>query len=184
MLQKGNIQHNRSIRCAGGFLTPAGDRRGKAPVDFSGGFNRVSAFPNTLSTESPAAMQNPGAAGILAERWPTLGRALSRYDQATAEYFSRMAYDAVEAGLIRHDDRQRLSAEAENLGIRSFDAQLLIACAVRQWALDRQYDPTPTPHAPALSFEYRAWRRVWTRIALVVGTAAALDCIILAKWLG
>lgn len=139
---------------------------------------------NTLSTESPGALQNACGGGILSERWPALGRALSRYEQATAERFSRMAYDAVEAGLIRHDDRQRLAAEAESLGIRAFDAQLLIACAVRQWALDRRYDPTPTPHAPALSFEYRAWRRVWTRIALVLGTAAALDGIILWKWLG
>ena len=95
-----------------------------------------------------------------------------------------MAYDAVEAGLIRHDDRQRLAAEAEDLGIRAFDAQLLIACAVRQWALDRRYDPTPSPDAPALSYEYRAWRRIWARIALVIGTAAVLDGVLLWKWLG
>lgn len=120
---------------------------------------------------------------ILGERWPALGRALNRYQQATAERFSRLAYDAVEAGLIRHDDRQRLAAAAEDLGLRPFDAQLLIACAIRQWALDHQYDPTPTLEAPALSFEYRAWRRVWTRSALVIGTAAVLDLIILWKWL-
>ncbi len=120
---------------------------------------------------------------ILGERWPSLGRALSRYQQETAEHFSRLVYDAVEAGLIRHDQRQRLAAEAENLGIRPFDAQLLIACAVRQWALDHRYDATPSPDAPALSFEYRSWRRVWMRIGLVVGTAAALDIVILWKWL-
>jgi hypothetical protein len=120
---------------------------------------------------------------ILGERWPSLGRALSHYQQATAERFSRTAYDTVEAGLIRQNERQRLAAEADNLGIRPFDAQLLIACAVRQWALDHRYDPTPSPEAPALSFEYKSWRRVWTRIGLVVGTAAALDIIILWKWL-
>ena len=120
---------------------------------------------------------------ILGERWPSLGRALSRYQQATAEQFSRMAYEAVEAGLIRHDARQRLAVEAENLGIRSFDAQLLIACAVRQWALERRYDPTPALEAPTLSFEYKAWGRVWARIGLVIGTAVALDGIILWKWL-
>jgi hypothetical protein len=132
--------------------------------------------------ETPASAP-PRVPEILGERWPSLGRALSRYEQATAERFSRMAYDAVEAGLIRHDERLRLAAEAENLGIRPFDAQLLIACAVRQWALDRRYDATPTRTAPALSFEYRAWRRVWTRIALLIGTAVALDGIIVWKWL-
>ena len=146
----------------------------------------MAALSETLSTDLPAGIQESGygtRGGILAERWPSLGTALSRYEQGTAEHFSRMAYDAVEAGLIRHDDRQRLAAEAESLGIRPFDAQLLIACAVRQWALDRHYDPSPTLQAPRLSYEYRAWRRVWTRIALVLGTAAVLDSIILWKWL-
>ena len=136
----------------------------------------------TISQETfPAAPQRTPE--ILGERWPSLGRALSRYQQSTAEHFSRLAYDTVEAGLIRHHERQRLAAEAEDLGLRPFDAQLLIACAVRQWALDHRYDAAPTPEAPALSFEYKAWRRVWTRIGLVVGTAAALDIIILWKWL-
>ncbi len=151
----------------------------------------MNSIAQILSTEPSADLQIPGAAatvtlppgGILAERWPTLGRALSRYQQGTAEYFSRLAYDAVEKGLIRHDDRQRLAAEAQTLDIRDFDAQLLIACAIRQWALDHRYDPTPTLRAPALSFEYRSWRRIWTRIALVLGTAAILDGIILWKWL-
>lgn len=121
--------------------------------------------------------------GILGERWPTLGAALHGYERGTAEAFSRAAYDAVEKGLIRYSDRQRLAAYAEEVGIRSFDAQLLIACAVRQWALDHQYDATPSRKAPQLSAEYRAWRRVWMRIGLVLGTAAAMDLIILWKWL-
>jgi len=80
-----------------------------------------------------------------------------------------MAYDAVEAGLIRHDDRLRLAAEAEGLGIQSFDAQLLIACAIRQWALDRRYDPTPTWRAPRCPLNTALGVAVWTRIALVIG---------------
>jgi hypothetical protein len=140
---------------------------------------------SSVSTEADAAASGLGAAReILRERWPTLGRALSNYQQNTAEQFSQMAYDAVEAGLIRHDQRQRLAAVAEVMGIRPFDAQLLVACAIRQWALDRRYDPTPTLNAPALSFEYKAWRRVCMRAAIVIGTAAALDIIVLVKWLG
>ena len=128
----------------------------------------MNSIAETLSTERSAGTHNRGAVcvgpgGILAERWPSLGRALSRYAQGTAEYYTRMAYAAVAAGLIRHDDRQRLAAEAEALGIRAVDAQLLIACAIRQWALDHRYDPTPTLRAPALSYEYRSLRRVWTR---------------------
>jgi hypothetical protein len=136
----------------------------------------------TLSTEEAPELQYSGT-GIIGERWPTLGRALSRYQQGTAEEFSRLAYDAVEAGLIRLDDRRRLAAAAEDLGIAAFDAQLLIACAVRKWALDHRYDASPSLRAPELSFEYKTWRRVWLRIGIVVGMAVALDGIILWKWL-
>ena len=122
-------------------------------------------------------------AGILAERWPSLARALSRYEQSTAERFSQAAYDCVAAGIIRLDDRKRLAAEAEGVGIRPFDAQLLIACAIREWALDHAYDAVPSPDAPELSFEFRAWRRVWMRLAIVVGFAVAMDTIIIWKWL-
>jgi hypothetical protein len=126
----------------------------------------------------------PGKAhGILAENWPTLARALSRYEQSTAERFSQSAYDCVAGGIIRLDERKRLAAEAETAGIRAFDAQLLIACAIRQWAMDHQYDSAPSPDAPALSFEYRAWRKVWLRIGVVLGAAVALDTIIIWKWL-
>jgi hypothetical protein len=120
---------------------------------------------------------------ILSERWPTLSRALSRYEQGTAERFSQAAYECVDAGLIRLDDRRRLATEAVAVGIREFDAQLLIACAVRQWALDHRYDATPSPMAPKLSFEYQAWGRVWMRLAIVGGMAIALDAIIIWKWL-
>jgi hypothetical protein len=123
------------------------------------------------------------AAGILAERWPTLARALGRYEQATAERFSQLAYDSVDAGIIRLDVRKRLAAEADAAGIRPFDAQLLIACAIRQWAMDHRYDGGPSPDAPALSFEYKAWRKVWLRLAIVFGFAITIDFIIIWKWL-
>ena len=132
---------------------------------------------------SRAADRSSTGAGILSERWPSLGRALSRYEQSTAEKFSQDAYDCVNAGIIRLEDRRRLAEEAERLGIRPFDAQLLIACAIREWAMDHQYDAAPSPDAPALSFEYRAWRRVWLRLAIVAGFAIGLDLIIIWKWL-
>ena len=124
-----------------------------------------------------------GSGGVLAGRWPTLARAMGRYEQSTAERFSQSAYDCVDAGIIRLDDRKRLAAEAETAGIRAFDAQLLIACAIRQWAMDHQYEAAPSPDAPALSFEYQSWRRVWMRLAIVFGFAIAMDLIIIWKWL-
>ncbi len=147
-----------------------------------------SALRDSTGTESPEAGKeapraSPLAAGILADSWPTLARALGRYEQNTAERFTRLAYDLVRAGIIRQSDRARLAAAAEELSLRPFDAQLLIACAIRQWALDRRYDASPSPHAPALSFEYKAWSRLWVRLALVFCTAAILDGIILWKWL-
>lgn len=127
--------------------------------------------------------QQTRAQGILSERWPSLGRALGRYQRETAERFSQQAYDAITAGLIRLDDRQRLAAEAGRLGIRPFDAQLLIACAIREWAMDHHYDPSPSPDAPKLSFEYKSWSRVWMRIAIVIGMAVGLDAVVIWKWL-
>ncbi|GEM_PF-1972602 len=123
------------------------------------------------------------AGGILAERWPTLAGAMSRYKQNVAESFTTMAYECVQAGIIRLDDRRKLAAEAAALGIRDFDAQLLMACAVRQWSLDRHYDPEPTREAPALSFEYKSWNKAWLRFAIVVGAALSIDLVLILKWL-
>jgi hypothetical protein len=134
--------------------------------------------PN-LSSDPPASRP----AQVIAEQWPTIAQAMGRYEQNRAEAFSRMAYEMVEAGLIRLDDRQRLARAAEEMGIRDFDAQLLIACAVRRWALDRRYDARPSISAPKLSFEYRSWHRMWVRTVLMLGTAIAIDGIILWKWL-
>jgi len=134
----------------------------------------------TLSTAGDLHTTNPSPVN---EHWPALAGAISRYQRTTADSFSRAAYDAVDAGMIRLDDRRRLADLAESLAIRPFDAQLLIACAVRQWALDHRYDAAPSPQAPVLSFEYKSWRRVWTRIALVLIFAVTLDAIIIWKWL-
>jgi hypothetical protein len=133
------------------------------------------AIANTTSGEN---------SGVIAAQWPTLSRAMSRYDEKTAETFSRMAYDAVENGLIRLECRQQLAGAAAEMGIREFDAQLLIACAVRRWAMERRYSPAPSRRAPALSYEHRSWRRAWTRVAMIMTTAVIIDSIILWKWLG
>ena len=134
------------------------------------------------STPAPAAPAPPRTP-ILTERWPALGRALEHHSQGLAEAFTRTAYDAVISGLIRHSDRKRLARQAAALGLRPFDAQLLIACAIRQWSLDHRYDAAPSPRAPALSVEFRSWKCTCMRVALVVGTAAILDGIVLWKWL-
>jgi hypothetical protein len=132
---------------------------------------------STLERESVA------VGGIIGERWPTLARSMGRYEQKVAESFSQAAYEMVTGGIIRLDDRRRLGAAAKEMGIRDFDAQLLIACAVRKWALDHSYDATPSRHEPALSFEYQAWGKLWVRLALVACTAIILDGMIIWKWL-
>lgn len=125
-----------------------------------------------------------GAAGqILAERWPTLVRAMSRYQENVAEEFTHKAYEVIQAGVIRLEDRRQLAEAAAEMGLRDFDAQLLIACAVRQWSLDRQYDASPRPDAPKLSFEYRSWSKAWLRFGIIVGAALGVDLVIIMKWL-
>lgn len=122
-------------------------------------------------------------AGQLPPRWPMLTAALDRYHQNVAEAFSREAYDCVMSGLIRRQERQRLGQRAEELGIRPFDAQLLLACAIRQWVLDQAYHSRPSREAPRLSFEYRAWGKIWIRRAILVGLALSLDGVLLWHWL-
>ena len=146
-------------------------------------FSSANSMERMHNSSNASAASSVRSAGILAERWPSLARALSRYEQSTAERFSQFAYDCVNAGIIRLDDRKRLAAEAEAAGIRPFDAQLLIACAIREWALDHAYDSAPSPDAPELSFEFRAWHRLWVRLAIVFGFAIAMDMIIIWKWL-
>jgi hypothetical protein len=129
------------------------------------------------------AAQGSGPEQILAERWPMLVRAMGRYQQNLAEDFTRQAYDCIQAGVIRLEDRRQLAAYAAEVGIRDFDAQLLIACAVRQWALDRRYDASPRRDAPQLSFEYRSWSRAWVRFGIIVGAALGIDLVVIMRWL-
>ena len=116
-------------------------------------------------------------------RWPMLAAAMGQYEKRVAENFTRQAYACVFSGIIRMEDRRRLTQLADELGIRPFDAQLLIACAVRQWALDHRYDSHPTREAPRLSFEYKSVGKMWLRTAIIVSLAVTLDLIILWNWL-
>jgi len=132
--------------------------------------------PVTPPTRRPGrpAQRRPVADGILADRWPALAAAMGQYQQTVAEAFTREAYEHVTAGIIRLDARRHLAARAAELDIRPFDAQLLIACAVRQWALDREaVGVSGAPVAPGR----KAWP--WRRLAWLVLTAAALDAALI-----
>ena len=72
----------------------------------------------------------------LAAKWPGLGDALVAYQRNVAAAFAEEAYWSVEEGVIRMEERQRLAARGRQLGLRPFDAELLIACALRDWAAD------------------------------------------------
>jgi hypothetical protein len=134
---------------------------------------------------NPAKIETPKPNGdVLGRQWAALSAAMEKHDRNAAELFCQAAYECVEAGLIRLDDRRALAQAARELGIRDFDAQLLIACAIRKWALDHRYDPRPNPNAPRLSFEYKSWPRAWMRFAVILGMAMSLDAVILYHWLG
>lgn len=133
--------------------------------------------------DSPLQTASAAPQPILAERWPTLSAAMRKYEENNAESFTRIAYDAVEDGLIRLDVRTALARTAADMGIREFDAHLLIACAIRQWHLDRRHDATPSRDAPRLSYEYKAWHRGWRRFAIVTTCAVIMDVIVLYHWL-
>lgn len=120
---------------------------------------------------------------VLHERWPTLAAAMGQYQQNLAEEFSRRAYDCVHQGLITGSDRRRLAHEADELGLRPFDAQLLIACAIRQWSLDR---PQLIQHRAArshLKLHRPIARRRWYGYAIIGVAALAIDTAIVMLWL-
>jgi len=135
------------------------------------------------SSVAQADQSSAAEPSLLSERWPTLAVALGQYEHNVAETFTREAYDCVEMGLLRFDARRALAGRAETLGIRPFDAQLLIACAIRKWSLDHQYEPLPSLHAPKLSYEYALWKKVWLRFTLVTATAIVVDYLVIMAWL-
>jgi len=145
-----------------------------------------------IRTDTPIAIENGEA--DFAQRWPVLRRGISlasvekgekgQLERKDMAFFSSRAYDAVEAGIIRLEERNRLAQEAQEMGIRSFDAQLLIACAIRQWVMDHHYDATPSKQAPKLSPEYRAWRMSWARLWGLATVTIVIEAIILWHWLG
>lgn len=147
----------------GGVGSPVGCGRGSE--------RRVPAGRAASATPWPTG-ESPS---ILAERWPALAAAMQRYKQNVAEEFTHEAYRRVAAGIIRFDDRQHLSALARKMDIRPFDAQLLIACAIRQWSVDQ----TAAVPVPTLLKLRPATRRAWRRLAAMVGLAAALDVVLI-----
>jgi len=142
-------------------------------------------------TDTQTVIENGGAE--FAQRWPVMRRGISligvekdekgQLERKDMEIFSAIAYDAVEAGIIRLEERNRLAKEAQEMGMRAFDAQLLIACAIRQWVMDHQYDATPSKEAPKLSPEYRAWRMSWARLWALAAITIVVEAIILWRWL-
>jgi hypothetical protein len=129
----------------------------------------------TSHPRRPAAGRSDAAPDpILSDAWPTLAAAMHRYEQNVAEEFTREAYHRVSAGIIRHDARKRLAARAAELNIRPFDAQLLIACAVRQWSLDKGAVKKPIGKSFRDSVSSS-----WRRMALLAILAGVLDAILI-----
>lgn len=119
------------------------------------------------------------------EQWPTLAAAMGQRQQNLAEDFSRNAYHCVREGLITGSDRKRLAHEAAEMGLRPFDAQLLIACAIRQWALDR-----PVTGMAKEKFLCRKQKKShsavshrWWKFAAVGLVAVIIDSAIILLWL-
>ncbi len=127
------------------------------------------------TTSVPPVAPN-SAPGILDDRWPMLAAAMQRYRQNVAEEFTREAYGRVAAGIIRFDDRKRLAALAQQMEIRPFDAQLLIACAVRQWSVDRTGEKAVPSKKISLHPKHRS---AWRKLTLMVILAAALDVVLI-----
>jgi len=111
---------------------------------------------------------------LLADRWPALLKAMQDYKKQVADDFSQLAYRHVTEGIIRYDDRRRLAKASARAGIRPFDAQILIACAVRQWTLDQGIERlrAPRPMPSANSRHAFTWR-TWTAAGLVALIADA-----------
>ncbi len=120
---------------------------------------------------------------VLSERWPVIAAAMNRYQQNLAENFSRQAYMCVQNGLISGSDRHALARDAEKMGLRAFDAQLLIACAVRQWAIDQQNHVAVHKNSQkSIKREIVLHFPLWLKYATTVLIAILLDCAIIWYW--
>jgi hypothetical protein len=103
-----------------------------------------------------------------------------------ADVFSQLAYRCVDSGIVRLDQRRQLARAAVRLGLRPFEAQLLIACAIRQKTLDE--GPKPWHGRPAhdrAKLDSARPKRLspWKTLALLAATAASLDVLLIYLWL-
>jgi hypothetical protein len=103
-----------------------------------------------------------------------------------ADVFSQLAYRCVDNGIVRLDHRRQLARAAVRLGLRPFEAQLLIACAIRQKTLEQGPQFCHRPPAPdqATLDPPRPQRfSPWKTLALLAATAASLDILLIYLWL-
>ena len=103
-----------------------------------------------------------------------LAAAMKCYRQNVAEQFTAEAYQCVKSGIIRLSDRKRLAGRAADLNIRPFDAQLLIACAIRQASLDQAEAGADA----GISETGPIRRRTYWRLALLLAAAALMDAVL------
>jgi hypothetical protein len=129
--------------------------------------------------------------GLLA-RWPALAVAMRNYQERQALGFLDAVQAEIVNGLIPGAARRRLANRATDDGISPFDAQLLIACALREWKGEpsakprvantqhqrvnprTRFDTSTTPRIPA---------RHWSIPLGIVTVAAVLDVAVLSWWL-
>jgi hypothetical protein len=126
----------------------------------------------------PQAMANPSSAqaqsaAVAGPRHP-------------ADIFSEIAYRCVSDGIVRLEDRRQLARAAAHLGLRPFEAQLLIACAIRQKTIDegpRKWRRHFAENRPRADVGRSRRTRFWKSLTLLAATAAALDTLLIYLWL-
>jgi hypothetical protein len=161
MLRKRNLPHNRCDRCPGSYhqRAPANSTNWSYDTDEE---TRMQPQPTIDSAAAPAGPQHP------------------------ADVFTGLAYASVSNGIVRMEDRHRLARAAVRLGLRPFEAQLLIACAIRQKTLEegprvRQSPPAARPARKAATAGRRA--SFWKPLGALIALAASLDTLVIYLWL-